>query len=136
MVVNAADSWLYGVLIGDVTLTGLVGARVYGHLAPQEATFPLVLFAMRSGVDVQTLGPNRIMSNLVYVVRGVTESSSFGTPLSVIAERIDVVLQAKSGTTAAGAVYACVREQPYTLIEMSKGRQYRHLGGIYRLYAK
>lgn len=136
MVVNAADSWLAGVLSGDVTLAGLVGARVYGHLAPQGAIFPLVLFAMQSGIDVQTLGPNRIMSNLVYVVRGVAEGGSFGTPLSAIAERIDAVLQAKSGTTAAGAVYACVREQPYTLIETGNGRQYRHLGGVYRLYAK
>lgn len=136
MVVNAADGWLYSVLSGDATLAGLVSTRVYGHIAPQEAAFPLVLFALQSSSDVQILGPNRIMTNMHYVVRGVTEGGSFGGTLKTMAERIDAVLQAASGTVAAGQVFACVREQPFALVETVQGKQYRHLGGVYRLAAR
>lgn len=136
MVVNAADAWLYAKLTGDATLTGLVSGRIYGHIAPQDATYPLVLFALQTADDVQTLGPNRIMSNMLYVVRGIAEVASFGASLTTIADRIDTVLQAASGTVAAGRVLACVREAPVVMVEVSKGKQYRYLGGVYRLYAQ
>lgn len=136
MVVNVADAWLYSKLSGDATLTGLVGGRIYGHIAPQEASYPLVLFALQTADDVQTLGPHRIMSNMLYVVRVVGEASSFGAPLSSVADRIDAVLQAASGTAGAGRVLACVRENPSAMVESNKGKQYRYLGGVYRLYAQ
>ena len=43
---------------------------------------------------------------------------------------------AASGTPTRGTVIACVREQPFALVESLDTGQYRHLGGIYRLWAK
>lgn len=134
----AADQWLFGALSGDASLSALVGGRVYGHVAPQGAQMPFVLFQQQAaGADVRGVGPARIMANLLYVVRIVAESSSFGGSVQTAAGRIDAVLQAASGTVLAGTVLACVRERPFAMTETDEdGRQYRHLGGIYRMFVQ
>lgn len=133
---NAAEQWLYAKLNNDATITTQVAGRVYSHIAPQTATYPLVLFAPLSASDVQALGTSRIMTHLTYKVVAINENGTFGAPLSTIADRIDVLLQASSGTVAAGVVMACVREQPFSMLETLSGRTFRHLGGIYRLVAQ
>ncbi|MGL4651570.1 MAG: hypothetical protein ACRC1H_19340, partial [Caldilineaceae bacterium] len=58
------------------------------------------------------------------------------------ADRIDALLQGSAGSVAAasplpaGNVWACVRETPFRLVEETATAQYRHLGGVYRLYVK
>ena len=134
-----ADSWLYAVLSGDATLAGLVAARIYAHNNPNRTpVFPYVLFQLQgNGADVRGVGPTRIMAPMVYLVRGIGEGNSFGGNLTTIADRIDTLLQAASGTAAGGVVLSCVREQPFALPEVAgDGRQYRHLGGIYRLFVQ
>lgn len=133
-----ADSWLYGVLTGDATLMGLATGGVYAHNNPTRPTFPYVLFQLQApGADVRGVGPVRIMTPLVYLVRGITESNSFGGSLKSIADRIDALLQAAHGTAAGGVIVACVRERPFALPEAAAdGRQFRHLGGVYRIWAQ
>lgn len=134
-----ADSWLYAVLAGDSTLVGLATGGVYAYNNPNRTpVFPYVLFQLQApGMDVRGVGPVRIMAPMVYLVRGIVEANSFGGNLKTIADRIDTLLQAASGTAAGGSVLSCVREQPFALPEVAgDGRQYRHLGGIYRLFVQ
>lgn len=134
-----ADSWLYAVLTGDSALMALAPGGVHGYNNPNRtATFPYVLFQLQGpGMDVRGVGPGRIMTPMVYLVRGIAEGNSFGGSLKSIADRIDDLLQARSGTAAGGVVIVCVREQPFALPESaSDGRQFRHLGGIYRLFVQ
>jgi hypothetical protein len=134
-----ADSWLYAVLTGDATLMGLAAGGVHGYNNPNRSPlFPYVLFQMQgAGQDVRGVGTARIMAPMVYVVRGISEGNSFGGSLRQIADRIDTLLHAASGTAAGGLVLVCVREQPFALPETAPdGRQYRHLGGIYRLFVQ
>lgn len=66
-----AHEWLYGVLSNDATLNSYVSGRVYRRLAPQGATMPYVVFQFQGGHDVQAVGPYRVMSQLVCVVKAV-----------------------------------------------------------------
>jgi hypothetical protein len=130
-----AEQWLYTVLSGDTALAAVVGTRIYAYIAPEGAAMPYVVYQNQAGRDVRGVGPLRIMANLLYVVKVIGATNSFGT-LEVAANRIDAVLQAASGTNVRGTVIACVREQPFALVESLESGQYRHLGGIYRLWAK
>lgn len=134
-----ADSWLYGLLNGDATLIGQAPGGVYAHNNPSKTlVFPYVLFQQQAiGTDVRGVGPARIMAPLLYLVRGIAEGNSFGGSLRSIADRIDALLQAQHGTSAGGVIVACVRERSFALPEVAAdGRQYRHLGGIYRIWVQ
>lgn len=134
-----ADSWLFGVLSGDVPLMALATGGVYAHNNPSRTVaFPYVLFQQQAaGADVRGVGPVRIMAPMVYLVRGIAEGNSFGGSLKSIADRIDALLQAQHGTAADGVIVACVRERSFALPETTAdGRQYRHLGGVYRIWVQ
>ena len=130
-----AEQWLYSVLAADSQLAAIVGTRIYAYVAPQGATMPFVVYQNQAGRDVRGVGPLRLMANMLYVVKVVAQTNTFGT-LETAANRIDAVLQAASGSNVRGTVIACVREQPFSLVESLETGQYRHLGGIYRLWAK
>lgn len=131
METTAAERWLYETLAGDAELTALVSDRIFGYIAPIEAVFPLVVFQVQAGADVRGVGPTRIMSALTMVVRGVDRGQSF-VGLEAIADRIDALLQGRSGV----GVLGCVRLEPLALAEVVDGIQYRHLGGIYQMYVQ
>jgi hypothetical protein len=127
-----AERWLYQVLSGDTELTALVSNRVFGSIAPKDTPFPYVIYQVQAGSDVQGVGTARIMSDLVVVVKGVDRAQSFAS-LEAIADRIDVLLQ---GVHGSGGVLGSVRLQPLTMVEVIDEIQYRHLGGIYQVYAQ
>jgi hypothetical protein len=129
------DQWLTSKLTGDATIGGIVADRVYGDVAPEKTTFPYILFTQQSTADVMGNGAQRIMVTGVYVVRGVAPSESY-TTLRTLADRIDTVLHKASGQVATGTVIACVRERPFSMTETEKGVQYRHFGGVYRIYSQ
>ncbi len=131
--IGAVEAWLYDTLNDDATLGALV-TGVYAYQAPDTATFPYVLFNQQSGVDVQGVGPTRIMSNMLYTVRAVTDGT-MGS-LVTISDRIDTLLQAQSGSNSDGTVLACVREEVFTMNEIIDSRPYRNLGGIYRIFVQ
>ena len=130
-----ADKWLYSVLNGDATLKGYT-PKIYALPVPQGVSLPYVAYNELSAVDLQTLGPNRVWVNTLFVVRAVFEAASWGGNLELAANRIDTLLQAAQGSVSGGNVWACVREQPFRLIESHAGAQYRQLGGIYRIFVR
>jgi len=130
-----AHEWLYSVLSNDATLNSYVSGRIYRRLAPEGATMPYVIFQYQAGHDVQAVGPYRVMSQLVCVVKAVGLATTYAT-LKTIADRADALLQAASGTTADGRVLSCVRETPIDYEEVDAGVRYQHLGGQYRLYVQ
>ena len=133
--VVSAEKWIYTVLANDATLVSKTDG-IYSALVPAGETYPLVLFGEnRTDNDLMALGARRIWSTMHYVVRAIDETKSYGGDLETIADRIDAVLHAASGTTTAGTVWACVRTMPFRMVEQRDGRIFRHLGGIYQVRA-
>lgn len=138
METNAAEQWLSTTLKADATLAGLVSTRVYNTRRPSTTTpFPCVIFQLQAaGDDLLVLGGVRVWANMLYLVRGIAEQTSYEGNLASIANRIDAVLHAQSGTATAGTVWVAVRERPFQMSEIVDGRTFAHLGGLYRVYAK
>lgn len=143
-----AETWLYSKLHGDSTLMALTPGGVHTWpvpaLVPNESgvMVPLsgayVLYQMQTANDIRGVGPARIGVDGLWLVRVVAETNSFGGNLLAAADRIDVLLQAASGTVTAGVIWACVRTEPFQLVELTEGgkRQFRHLGGQYRIWVQ
>lgn len=128
------EQWLYATLSADAELVALVGSRIHAYEAPQGTAMPFVIYSYQGGHDVRGVGPGRIMVSALYQVKVVGQGTSV-VGLAPIADRLDALLQAASGTVTDGAVWACVREQPLAYPETDNGVQYRHLGGLYRVMA-
>lgn len=129
------ERWLYITLAADAALGSVVSTRIYANVAPQSSALPCVVFQQQAGRDIMGSGPIRYMSTMLYTVRVIGETGSFST-IEAPADRIDAVLHAASGTATGGTVVACVREQPFSLVESTDGRTFRHLGGIYRCWVQ
>lgn len=129
------DRWLYSTLTGDAALMALV-TGVHTWPVPQGAPLPYALFQEQASRDVQGMGPARLWVTGPWLVRAVFETRSWGGALEQVANRIDALLQAQGGVVAGGQVFVCVREQPFRLVETVQSREFRHLGGIYRVMAR
>lgn len=138
MEINAAEQWLGTTLKADAQLTTLVSTRVFNQRRPSKDTpFPCVIFQLQAaGDDLLVLGGARVWANMLYLVRGIAEQPSNEGNLASIANRIDAVLHAKSGTATAGTIWVAVRERPFQMSEIVDGRTFAHLGGLYRIQAR
>lgn len=130
------DQWLTATLAPDSALVALIGANnVHADQAPPGATHPFIVHQFQGAADVRGSGPLRIMTSGIWIVKAVGETRDYLT-LKPIADRIDVLLQAASGTAAGGFIFSSVREFPFRLPERENGHDYRNLGGGYRCLAQ
>lgn len=130
------ESWLYTTLSTDATLKGKVGARIYSYVAPARTLTPYVIFNAQSpGFDVMGVGTARVMLNCLYQVKVVVQDASFHGAKDA-ADRIDELLHGAAGTPTGGQVLGCVREGPLAYAEVTDGIEYRHLGGLYRIWVQ
>lgn len=110
-------------------LSGLLSGRVYSGIAPSGATYPLIVFQIQSpGSDLIVVGGNRVWAEPLVLARVIGKTGSW-TTIAATADAIDAALHNTSG----GVVAWCKRESPFSLVELTNGVQYRHLGGLYRL---
>jgi hypothetical protein len=138
----AAAGFLYSTLAGDPALAALLGGagdpRVAEDVAPPEWGYPLVVFQHLSpDDDARTAaGASRILTSGLWAVRAITEGMSYD-PLAPIAQRAGELLHAAAGPAPAVEGYTAwvesVRVQPIRYPTEERGKQYRHLGGLYRL---
>lgn len=129
----AVDQWLYETLTADVTLSVLCPGGVWADLAPPDSTLPAVVFSDLGGVDTVGVDGVRILTSGMWLVRVIAEATSWQGTLRQAADRIDAVLHNVSGHAGGVTVGKCSRESPYKLVDTAHGRQYRHLGGTYRI---
>lgn len=130
-VVDVVDRFLIETLAGDTTLSTMVSGRITGDEFPAEWTNPLVHFDMSSTRDLIGVGGVRIGVHAIYLVKVITEGSSYA-PARPIAARIDALLNDVNVTTPYGTI-ACHRESIVRYGEALGGVRYRHLGGMYRI---
>jgi hypothetical protein len=132
-----ADEWLYDTLRADGTIAAAVSTRIYADVAPQNATFPCIVFTAMPRRDVVVVGASRIWGAFEYNIRAIGPAEGYST-LQDIADAIDSALHAKSGAadSGTGTVLACTREMEIRYPEIVDGVPYRHIGGLYRVLAQ
>lgn len=132
--ITVAERWIYSVLAADGALTAAAPGGIHSELAPAGTAYPFVVFQWMGADDVYGTGATRIMVRPLYLVKAVGTGTS-KIALETAARRVDALLHQKSNITlATGEVLASHREAPFSLATLENGIQYRHLGGLYRLY--
>lgn len=141
-----SDSWVRAQLLATTSVTDIVGtganARIFLDVAPasfqSNPEYPFIVYQVQSAIDYRVVGTYRVWADTLYIVKGINAGADFGT-LAPLAEAIDEALTSDSGgavSSPAGEVFMCVREETFRLSETEEGKTFRHLGGLYRLYAR
>jgi len=114
-----------------------VASRVYDTHAPASAIFPYIVITSTVPRDTRGVGTTRIMVDILYSIKVVASVSAY-TSISAIANRIDALFHGFNGESGAvaGSPLASVRESALTFNQVEDGREYRHLGGIFRIYTQ
>jgi hypothetical protein len=137
------DEWLYATLTADTALRNELGGappatRVFSDVAPQGTPSPWLVFSFVTADDTVGVNPGtRILVRGLWIVKGIARAESYLGALRTIADRIDAVLQAASGSTVSGVtVVLSHRVRPIRYAEVDDaGVQIRHLGGLYAVVA-
>jgi hypothetical protein len=131
-----AAEWLQAVLSADSALDAAAPAGVWSQPAPDDQAGVWVTHQLQSDTTVRTATNAIIWSNMMWLVRAWVEGRSY-TPLKAAAARIQTVLDATRSTPVAspngGLVYCAYREEGWMAPEVDGGREFRSLGGIYRI---
>jgi hypothetical protein len=132
--VELVDPWLFGVLSGDATVSGLVGGRIENTIGTLESdlVLPKVNFQCASSRDIPDNRGITIDTSNLYDVTAVGLYDSW-TPLVPIAARIHELIQGAVYTFPGGGSLTCVRDMIIQRPEVVEGVTYRHLGGVYRI---
>ena len=112
----------------DTTLAGLVGSRIYHPEAPQDATYPLVIFHKQSGTPRWTFQGPPVQDDL-WTIKAVDPSSATVEP---IADAIDDAVS-DAALDFGGDTLEFQRQSDVNYGEAATGKTYRHLGAIYRV---
>jgi hypothetical protein len=130
---------LYGKLAGDSTLNALLGTPATGYSksiyyaqAPDNATFPFVVFNKQSGVPTEAFGAPSVMENDIWLIKGLDRSTSADTAEAIQA-RIAVLLNDASLSISGGTLMYLRRQSDVEYPEVNEGVQYHHAGSLYRL---
>ena len=132
--IAAVAEFLYDTLSADAVG---VANRVYEDLAPRGTATPFVVFqSYLPGRDLMVVGTNRVFVDGLWIVKAVTKGLSY-QPLITIADSIDQALHGEQFETKTdGYVLGCVRDQVLRYPELNDGIEWRHLGGIYRIWVQ
>lgn len=127
------EAAIYSTLSGDGSLTALLSASsaIYQDEAPNDASFPFVLFTKASGMPRHTIGIRNAYRDATYQVFAVVEGHS-RTVANQISAAIDVALD--GGLTVSGFTVGCDRRSDdIALTERGDGgRVFHRRGGLYR----
>ncbi len=133
---NVVSLWLTSLFEADGVLPGLAVGGVWSGPAEPETSYPIIRFSLQSSIVVRGVGTTEIMVNMLWHIRAVCEGASFA-PVTPIASRIHTLIQGINALTVTdGTIVSCVREQALRLESIQAGRDFRSLGGIYRIYVQ
>lgn len=131
-----------GKLAGDTTLTGMLAVAapnysqaIYHFEAPQEATFPFVIFSKSSGVPTETMGKPSAFETDMWLIKAVDRSSS-ADKVEAVAARIAFLLNDAALSISGANLMYLRRQSDVDYSELADGVSYRHCGSLYRLVAE
>ena len=107
---------------------------MFSYVAPAATLYPFLLFSWQGDHDVQTHDGSTVWVEAVYTIQAIGEGRS-SQALGGAAAALHYSLQGSSGMSPSGRarVISCLRDSSLTIGELTGGRQYRHVGGQYRI---
>ena len=130
--VNYLTQALYGTLTGGTALTSLLAGTgsVFFSQAPDNATYPYVVFSLQGGGDIN-ITPSR-QKDMLYFVRGYSKTSS--AHAGSIDTQIDSALHGKTITVTGWANFWTARTSDFENTEkLPNGDKIFMAGGFYRI---
>lgn len=132
-----AEKWIKDTFDADSAPGGLVQAAtggIWDGPARDGTKYPIVRYDPQSpGVEARGVSTTTIWLDSLWLIRGVVDGTSY-EPLRTIASRIYALLHGSHDIAVTdGMIMWCVREQAFQQEIVEAGREYRHLGGIYRI---
>lgn len=128
------------VLVGDATLTGLVGEKIRAGIALDEDEAPYIVGRQRSpGSDEYVFGGTRAYTEPLVDLGIVVEKNEHSDDARVGSSRIDDLVNGLSdySVTVDGVTYkiSALREGgAWIRPEIDKGKKFFWVGGSYRFY--
>ena len=136
---NGVAEWLYTTLRASTVLTSALGGtaafRAYEGVAPQGAVSPYITYACLTSIDEMAVG-GRTTTNQLWIVKATAQGGTFNA-VAPLASAIDTALDRQRGTATTNGVTiaACQRTEEVRRDEQANGIGYKHIGGVYRIYA-
>jgi hypothetical protein len=120
----------------NVLFTGLTG-RVFNRYAPSGTTYPYIIFQAQTPPDVvRGVGDAEVMVDTIYIVKAVAQADSFA-PLANVAAAIRTAMVYPNGDSlTGGSIFTSRYEKQFSMVEPEATKQYRHLGGEFRIQAQ
>ena len=128
------EQWMYSTLIADATVTGVVGTRIYADEAPQEAQFPLVLFAHIGNVDSFRAMANGRMTKSIFLVRVIDMGSTVSGNMKTVADRFDPLLLVSNVTVDGVKISYVQHDQHHVRKDDEDGIPLSYLGSYYLVF--
>lgn len=128
--------WITSVLTSNTGLVTLLGGpKVFSDVIPQKVQGYAIKLSTVVNDDLMVISGNRVWSNADLQVEVIGEGRSY-EELEAIAVAFDALLHHQHGDVGGGSVRDCIRQSQIMFIEPvgTDGRQWRHLGFVYRLY--
>lgn len=130
---NAAIEWIVATLKANQTIATEVENRIFEVPVPSklddDETYILISF-LPGGKPHSFIGGRRLWVSSEWIIRAVRATTSFAA-IEAVAKAIDQALDMKSGTASRGTIISCQRIEEYRTTVTDKGRQVKHLGGIF-----
>lgn len=130
---------IYNRLATDATLTGMLAAAPTGYAkaifheyAPENSSYPLVVFSKSSGVPTDTFGKPGALDTDMWLVKAVDENSTSDTA-EAIAARAQYLLNDTTLSISGTNHLYLRRESDVEYAEMIEGLTFRHHGSMFRL---
>lgn len=138
-------------LVDDFILLRLVGThgasldaispnlsqRVFLDYAPEGTPYPFIIFqALTPPEDVRGVGIIRVMVDTLYLVKAVAQGSDYDALRPVVSVIDAAMTEDEPVDMAGGILLTSVRQREFRLVEIENGKQFRHLGGEFRIQAQ
>lgn len=136
------DTWVRSKLEAhaafDTISPGLTG-RIHNRLAPEGTDFPYIVFQAQTPPEVvRGVGFEEVMVDTIYIVKAIAQGTDF-LALAPVASAIRTALTSPNGetvTTGIGTVFTSRYERSFSMVENEQTKQFRHLGGEFRIQAQ
>ncbi len=126
--------WINSVLSVDGTLSAAATGGFHDGVAPPGTLYPFVRWSVQSPPRViRGAGKDEFYTDGLWLVVAVDNNAS-NSKIGPMSGRIQALLGGVINVaTGSGIILACVREDGFTLPQVEGGREYRSMGGIYRV---